>query len=261
MSPASALKSIRNQIDQLLTELGSEPEEIAFPITISAPKLKKGEKHIGVIISADGTRREHVILLPGSTEDCTWQEAMDWAKKQGGELPDRVEGALLFATAMNGFKEERYWTRELRAANSVFAWYQRFSTGTQGYTSKSIKLRARAVRRSPIFKAGDPACPVIGWVDPMGKFEERSFSFNPEPGWTTVIRQSDALEQSAKREAELVADRERLREALNRIASWPEGETVSGSFDEPGSAQIARDALAATTTIAFELRRLAAERK
>lgn len=55
-----------------------------------------------------------------------------------------------------------------------------------------------------------------------------------------------ALEQSAKREAELVADRERLREALNRIASWPEGETVSGSFDEPGSAQIARDALAAT---------------
>jgi len=138
MSPASALKSIRNQIDQLLTELGSEPKEIAFPITISAPKLKEG----------------------------------------------------------------------------------------------------------------DPACPVIGWVDPMGKFEERSFSFNPEPGWTTVIRQSDALaavaQRDAKREAELIADRERLREALNRIASWPEGETVSGSFDEPGSAQIARDALAAT---------------
>ena len=101
MSPASALKSIRNQIDQLLTELGSEPEEIAFHITISAPKLK----------------------------------------------------------------------------------------------------------------AGDPACPVIGWVDPMGKFEERSFSFNPEPGWTTVIRQSDALAAVAQRDATIAELRQRLEGA------------------------------------------------
>lgn len=32
-------------------------------------------------------------------------------------------------------------------------------------------------------------------------------------------------------------------DALNKIASWPEGATVRPSFDEPWSAQIARAAL------------------
>lgn len=121
MSPASALKSIRNQIDQLLTELGSEPEEIAFHITISAPKLK----------------------------------------------------------------------------------------------------------------AGDPACPVIGWVDPMGKFEERSFSFNPEPGWTTVIRQSDALAAIAPRDATIAELRERLEGFLIQL-NTTNGALLDLSFECDG---------------------------
>ena len=41
----------------------------------------------------------------------------------------------------------------------------------------------------------------------------------------------------------LKEDNERLREALNRIASWREGPRVTSSFDEPGSAEIARQAL------------------
>ncbi len=36
---------------------------------------------------------------------------------------------------------------------------------------------------------------------------------------------------------------ERLTWAANRIASWGEGDTVTGSFDEPASAEIARAAL------------------
>ena len=32
-------------------------------------------------------------------------------------------------------------------------------------------------------------------------------------------------------------------DALNNIACWSEGDKVTGSFDEPASAQIARDAL------------------
>lgn len=35
----------------------------------------------------------------------------------------------------------------------------------------------------------------------------------------------------------------RYREALNEIASWGQGEQVTGSFDEPYAAQIAREAL------------------
>lgn len=37
------------------------------------------------------------------------------------------------------------------------------------------------------------------------------------------------------------------KEALNQIASWSEGETVIGSFDEPGSAKTARETLTKIT--------------
>jgi len=148
--PVKALRAIREQIDQLLEGCEEELAIWADPIYVTFPKLAKGEKAVGVIISADGKRRYWLILLPGDAAPASWGDQTLWAKKQGGELPDRVEGALLFAVMKNEFKEERYWTRELRAADSDYAWYQRFSTGTQGYTSKSIKLRARAVRRMPI---------------------------------------------------------------------------------------------------------------
>lgn len=46
-----------------------------------------------------------------------------------------------------------------------------------------------------------------------------------------------------KENAALRKEIEQYREALNRIASWSDGNKVTGSFDEPGSAQIARDAL------------------
>ena len=48
--------------------------------------------------------------------------------------------------------------------------------------------------------------------------------------------------------AELLAAAEarvaRLREALNKIASWREGPVVTSAFDEPGAASVARAALA-----------------
>ena len=40
-----------------------------------------------------------------------------------------------------------------------------------------------------------------------------------------------------------VAEVERLEAALNKIASWSEGPSVNGSFDEPNSAEMARTAL------------------
>lgn len=38
-------------------------------------------------------------------------------------------------------------------------------------------------------------------------------------------------------------ENDRLRSALDKIAAWDEGEEVTGSFDEPNAARIARDAL------------------
>ncbi len=64
---------------------------------------------------------------------------------------------------------------------------------------------------------------------------------------------NDALVQSdlcRRRELErqvasLEAERDRLRTALNHLASWGEGERVNGTFDAPDVAQYARDVLKA----------------
>lgn len=123
---------------------------IEYPITIPFPQLNPGEKFVGVIVSADGKYRHALILLPGEAEPANWKAQMDWAKSIGGDLPDRVESALLFATLRDEFKPEWYWTNEQHAAYSGYAWLQGFGDGVQTSTRKSNRYRARAVRRSPI---------------------------------------------------------------------------------------------------------------
>jgi len=109
--------------------------------------LAIGERYVGTIISADGSRNHHIILLPGAVNEKTWKDAKAWAESIGGELPDRTEGALLFATLKDEFEEQWYWTREVHASDSGYAWCQFFHHGTQYIYDIYNKLRARAVRR------------------------------------------------------------------------------------------------------------------
>ena len=102
-------------------------------MTLDLPTLNDGERYLGAIISADGSKKHHIILLPGSVENKNWQDAMKWAESIGGELPDRTESALLFVTMKDEFEPEWYWTREQHAANSDGAWSQSFSYGGQNY--------------------------------------------------------------------------------------------------------------------------------
>ena len=125
----------------------AEVGAISYPITIPFPKLNEGEKFVGVIVSADGKYRHALILLPGESEPNNWQAQMEWAASVGGDLPDRVESALLFATLRDEFKADWYWTREQHAALSAYAWVQDFGLGLQGNGHKSSNGRARAVRR------------------------------------------------------------------------------------------------------------------
>lgn len=97
-----------------------------------------------------GKKMEHIYLLPGDNDAASWQEQMDWAKSIGGDLPNRVEQAMLYAHMKDQFKEAAYWSNEKHASVSVFAWYQLFTDGCQGGFSTSSELRARAVRRSQI---------------------------------------------------------------------------------------------------------------
>lgn len=79
---------------------------------ITLPELKEGEIYAGAIINPDGTGH-HVILLPArDNKKFNWQDAMDLAKENGGDLPNRVESALLFNQCKDQFKKEWYWTNE-----------------------------------------------------------------------------------------------------------------------------------------------------
>ena len=111
------------------------------------PKLNEGEIYVGAIITPDGSRNHHIILLPGESDEIEWKAANEWAASIGGELPDRVEGALLFATQKDQFKPDYYWTRDPSSDKSDYAWFQNFYFGNQNGYRKSQKLYARAVRR------------------------------------------------------------------------------------------------------------------
>ena len=106
------------------------------------PELKEGEIYVGRINDT------HVILLPGDNDDANWQDALDWAKSLGGDLPNRIEQIMLWADHKSQFKEDWYWSSETYERNSAFSWYQGFTDGVQYYTHKSYSnCRARAVRR------------------------------------------------------------------------------------------------------------------
>jgi hypothetical protein len=88
-----------------------------------------------------------LVLLPGDMDDAPWEEAKTWAKAQGGELPSRVDGLVLFKNLRSEFKREAYWTGEPTADVAGYAWRQHFYDGYQDGWRQSHELRARAVRR------------------------------------------------------------------------------------------------------------------
>ncbi len=125
----------------------------AAPASTAPSKLPAiGSEYEGGIyagISLDGERPVALVLLPGD-ESLTWNAALEWAEKQGGALPSRIDQLVLFKNVKSEFKEAWYWSGEQYAGDSGYAWYQYFSYGNQSYVHKGSHGRARAVRRLPI---------------------------------------------------------------------------------------------------------------
>lgn len=149
MNPTLAtVKAEQTKLAQMIATIEEDMKKNAFfEYQGNRIPLAIGEKYVGTITSADGSRNHHIILLPGAVSDKTWNAAKEWAESIGGELPDRVESALLFATMRDEFEEAWHWTREANASDSGSAWSQGFYGGLQGCDDISTKLRARAVRR------------------------------------------------------------------------------------------------------------------
>ena len=140
------LEAMTAKLAQFDAQFEKQTQQFA-PCTVTFPALNDGEQWLGAIISADGSKRHHVILLPGELESSNWKHSMEWAANIGGDLPDRSESALLFATMKSEFKEGAYWMNTQHAAHSDSARYQGFYYGIQDNLNKSSQLRARAVRR------------------------------------------------------------------------------------------------------------------
>jgi hypothetical protein len=123
------------------------PATPAIPFT-----LADGEVYAGLSRDHDTGAWHHLVLLPATTDkDLTWQEAIDWAKSAGGELPTRFESALLYANVRDKVDDDYwYWTATQHASEPSWAWGQYFYGGHQGYGPKGTHYRARAVRRVPV---------------------------------------------------------------------------------------------------------------
>lgn len=111
--------------------------------------LAEGEIYIGAIGDTAGDVH-HVILLPGDNDDATFEAQTEWAQSIGGELPTRVEQAMLWANHRDQFKKDWYWSNETHHSASGYAWCQTFYYGGQHDARMISELRARAVRRLPI---------------------------------------------------------------------------------------------------------------
>ncbi|WP_028456553.1 DUF1566 domain-containing protein [Chitinilyticum litopenaei] len=116
---------------------------------LQLPPLNEGEIYVGAIGDQSGDVY-HLILLPGDHDEDDWQAQMDWAKSIGGDLPNRIEQAMLWARLRDQFQENWYWSNETHHRDAGCAWYQYFHGGYQSSLHKGYALRARAVRRLPI---------------------------------------------------------------------------------------------------------------
>ena len=116
---------------------------------LNIPELADGEIYIGAIGDAAGNLH-HVILLPGDNDDATWSAQMAWAESIGGDLPTRIEQAMLWANHRDQFKKDLYWSNETHHERDKLAWCQHFDYGSQNGLRKDGEPRARAVRRLPI---------------------------------------------------------------------------------------------------------------
>ena len=112
-------------------------------------ELRAGEHYAGLMLDDDGEPSHHLVLLADRAEEVTWDQAVEFATRAGGELPTRREQALLFANLKGQFEPEWYWSAEVYEANGSCAWLQGFGDGLQGSLRKSYEGRAVVVRRFP----------------------------------------------------------------------------------------------------------------
>ena len=118
-----------------------------------------GGVYAGIVRGVNGAPDAHLIVHGEEKEEISYGDAMKWAtqlaehEQKSWMLPTESEHAVLLGNVPELFKREYYWSCEQYAADDAYAWCQGFSYGYQGTNPKSYHLRAKAVRRSPIYRS------------------------------------------------------------------------------------------------------------
>jgi hypothetical protein len=144
-----AVKAAFAEANALLARL-QEPAQPAATVLILPEahiELAPGEVYAGMLLGDDGEESQHLVLLPDRAEKVTWDQAVEFAKRAGGELPTRREQSLLFANLKSHFEAAWYWSGEQHESDGAYAWGQVFYYGSQYGIHKSYEGRAVAVRR------------------------------------------------------------------------------------------------------------------
>jgi hypothetical protein len=126
-----------------MTEAATQPTTTTFATLPAIGAPLDGGIFAGITTKQDGTHHA-VVLLPEQASNLTWKKAMNWAAKQGGELPSRPVVSLLFANVKPSLKPAWHWTSEVDDASC--AWNCYFDYGAIHLDHKSYEGCAGAVR-------------------------------------------------------------------------------------------------------------------
>lgn len=137
----------------VVLRIGEEPKPALTPTPAAVHNLppigSKLDDGIFAGVTLHNNEAFALVLLPGDFNG-TWAEAKDWADKEGGVLPSRIDQIVLFKNVKGEFKEAYYWSGEQHAEGAGYAWNQSFGNGDQYWDYVSYRCRARAVRRVAI---------------------------------------------------------------------------------------------------------------
>ena len=121
-----------------------------------AMDLRIGSNDDWYIPSLDELEVIYRNLKPGTRENYCWarsginMSAIPPTHPYTPQFPLQTVAESFQSGGAEAFEENLYWTSTRYVADKDYAWFQSFHNGTQGYDLTDYKLRARAVRRSPI---------------------------------------------------------------------------------------------------------------
>ena len=141
-------------------------------MNINLPELAEGEIYVGCIGDAAGNLH-HVILLPGDNDDDTHEAQLEWAKSIGGDLPTRIEQAMLWANHREQFKKdwpehaarEERLKRELEALKTTFTETLEALQGQISPLAQTVQMTAQERHLQTITTAHPDALDIVPKVE------------------------------------------------------------------------------------------------